>query len=222
MIIVNHNIDSTVHLRRMAKFGPGGEVQATATTNYVPVPKPIREQPDGLQVRYTPIGVPAPAPALPRITPTGLIPANPSLSQAKTTTRVESSSSSEGESESDSDVEMTTPLPSAAPASQTKSAKSGMTNGDRKRKHPGDETKATKRFKAELSTQVSSAKKHSPLQTPSSSAISNPTPSKKPSTKAKDKKVKATKDKTPKAVAMTPTTAKRTPIPLPSYPGMKR
>ncbi|KAI0872287.1 DNA-directed RNA polymerase I subunit RPA34.5-domain-containing protein [Hypoxylon argillaceum] len=207
---LNHNIDSTVHLRRMAKFGPGGEVQATATTNYVPVPKPIREQPDGLKVRYTPIGVPAPAPA------------NPSLSQAKTTTRVESSSSSEGESESDSDVEMTTPLPSAAPASQTKSAKSGMTNGDRKRKHPGDETKATKRFKAELSTQVSSAKKHSPLQTPSSSAISNPTPSKKPSTKAKDKKVKATKDKTPKAVAMTPTTAKRTPIPLPSYPGMKR
>ncbi|KAJ8128159.1 hypothetical protein O1611_g5477 [Lasiodiplodia mahajangana] len=217
---LNHSIDSTVHLRRMAKFGPGGEVHATATEDYVPIPKPIREQPEGLRVRYTPIGVPTPA--IPSIAPPKSSLANGSGSQASTRARTQSSSNPDSGSESDSDVEMTSPIMSAVPASQTKSTKSGMTNGDRKRKHPGDENQVTKRLKAAKSTEISNPKS-TPVQTPSSSAITNSTPSKKPSTKSKDRKEKPTRDKTPKtALSATPTAAKRTPIPLPSYPGMRR
>ncbi|KAI0886815.1 DNA-directed RNA polymerase I subunit RPA34.5-domain-containing protein [Annulohypoxylon maeteangense] len=57
---LNRGIDSTVHLRRIAKFGPGGAVSATATDDYAPIPKAIREQPQGLKPRFTPIGVPTP------------------------------------------------------------------------------------------------------------------------------------------------------------------
>ncbi|KAI2463357.1 DNA-directed RNA polymerase I subunit RPA34.5-domain-containing protein [Annulohypoxylon bovei var. microspora] len=57
---LNRGIDSTVHLRRIAKFGPGGTVSATATDDYAPIPKAIREQPQGLKPRFTPIGVPTP------------------------------------------------------------------------------------------------------------------------------------------------------------------
>ncbi|KAI0892395.1 DNA-directed RNA polymerase I subunit RPA34.5-domain-containing protein [Annulohypoxylon nitens] len=58
---LNRGIDSTVHLRRIAKFGPGGTVSSTADDNYAPAPKAIREQPQGLKPRFTPIGVPTPA-----------------------------------------------------------------------------------------------------------------------------------------------------------------
>lgn len=58
---MNRGIDSTVHLRRIAKFGPGGTVSSTADDNYAPAPKAIREQPQGLKPRFTPIGVPTPA-----------------------------------------------------------------------------------------------------------------------------------------------------------------
>ncbi|KAI0098136.1 DNA-directed RNA polymerase I subunit RPA34.5-domain-containing protein [Nemania sp. FL0031] len=217
---LSRSIDSTVHLRRMAKFGPSGEVHATATEDYVPIPKPIREQPEGLKVRYTPIGVPTPA--ISNIAPPKSSLANGSSSHSSTRARVQLSSSSGSESESDSDVEMTTPVASAVPASQTKSTKSGMTNGDKKRKHPGDENQATKRLKAGKFTETPKAKS-TLLQTPSSSAISNSTPSKKPSSQSKDKKEKTRRDKTPKtAASATPAAAKQTPIPLPSYPGMKR
>ncbi|KAI1210237.1 DNA-directed RNA polymerase I subunit RPA34.5-domain-containing protein [Annulohypoxylon truncatum] len=57
---LNRGIDSTVHLRRIAKFGPGGAVSATATDDYAAIPKAIREQPQGLKPRFTPIGVPTP------------------------------------------------------------------------------------------------------------------------------------------------------------------
>ncbi|KAI1098091.1 DNA-directed RNA polymerase I subunit RPA34.5-domain-containing protein [Jackrogersella minutella] len=60
---LNRGIDSTVHLRRVAKFGPGGTVSATATDDYAPIPKAIREQPEGLRPRFTPIGVPNPTPS---------------------------------------------------------------------------------------------------------------------------------------------------------------
>ncbi|KAI1296001.1 DNA-directed RNA polymerase I subunit RPA34.5-domain-containing protein [Xylaria venustula] len=215
---LNHGIDSTVHLRRMAKFGPGGEVHATATDDYVPVPKPIREQPEGLKVRYTPIGVPTPV--LPIAVPTRKATGNgdASSSQGKTKASQQPSSGSESESESESDVEMTTPSASAVPASQTKPVKPNLTNGDRKRKHAGEEDQAAKRQKAEKGAEAPSVKKQSLVQTPDSSA----TPSKKPSAKTKDRKEKVKKDKTPKSAVMTPTSSKQTPVPLPSYPGMKR
>ncbi|KAI1087155.1 DNA-directed RNA polymerase I subunit RPA34.5-domain-containing protein [Rostrohypoxylon terebratum] len=57
---LDRGIDSTVHLRRIAKFGPGGTVSSTAAENYAPAPKVIREQPEGLKPRFTPIGVPTP------------------------------------------------------------------------------------------------------------------------------------------------------------------
>ncbi|KAI1757641.1 DNA-directed RNA polymerase I subunit RPA34.5-domain-containing protein [Xylaria castorea] len=215
---LNHGIDSTVHLRRMAKFGPGGEVHATATDNYVPVPKPVREQPEGLRVRYTPIGVPAPT--VSSTAPTKSTSTDASSSLAKKKAHVQSSSSSESESESDSDVEMTTPSASITPAGQMKSAKSSMTNGDRKRKHIGDEDQSIKRLKAEQSIEVPSVKQSS-VQASKLGVTYNATPSKKPSSKSKDKKEKVKKVTTPKAAAMTPTNAKQTPIPLPTYPGMK-
>ncbi|KAI0517063.1 DNA-directed RNA polymerase I subunit RPA34.5-domain-containing protein [Xylaria bambusicola] len=212
---LNRGIDSTVHLRRMAKFGPGGEVHATATDNYVPVPKPIRQQPEGLRVRYTPIGVPTPA--IPNIVPTKTTPAKVSGSQAKKNPYVQSSSSSDSESESGSDVEMTTPSASTKPASQSKPTKSGLANGDRKRKHSGADDQSAKRVKAEQITERSSAKKQATIQAPNPSA----TPSKK-SSKGKEKKDKVKQEKTPKSTAMTPTTARQTPIPLPNVPGMRR
>ncbi|KAI1421459.1 DNA-directed RNA polymerase I subunit RPA34.5-domain-containing protein [Xylaria sp. FL1777] len=213
---LNHGVDSTIHLRRMAKFGPGGEVHATATDNYVPVPKPIREQPQDLRVRYTPIGVPSPVISSAVATKKSSV--NAPSSKAKTKVGVHFPSNSDSESDSESDVEMTTPTALATPASQSKSAKSGLANGVRKRKHPGNEDQGVKRIKAEQTTEVPSAKKQIPVQTPTSSA----TPSHNPSAKSKDKKGKAKKDKTPKSVVMTPTPAKQTPVPLPSYPGMKR
>ncbi|KAI1346345.1 DNA-directed RNA polymerase I subunit RPA34.5-domain-containing protein [Xylaria sp. FL0043] len=213
---LNHGIDSTVHLRRMAKFGPGGEVYATATENYVPVPKPIRQQPEDLRVRYTPIGVPTPA--IPSAVPTKKTAVNASSSQAKTKASPQSSSSSDSESDSESDVEMTTPTASIVPASQTKPVKSDLTNGDRKRKHAGEQDQAAKRQKAGKPAEIPNAKK----ETVAPAANSSATPSKKPSTKPKEKKEKAKKEKTPKSAVMTPTTTKQTPIPLPSYPGMKR
>ncbi|KAI0404716.1 DNA-directed RNA polymerase I subunit RPA34.5-domain-containing protein [Xylaria palmicola] len=215
---LNHGIDSTVHLRRMAKFGPGGEVHATATDNYIPVPRPIREQPEGLKVRYTPIGVPSPA--VSATPPTGASSAKTSSSQKKAKSPVQSSSS-ESESESGSDIEMTTPPPAIAPGNSTKSATSKMTNGDRKRKHSGDEDLTTKRLKAEKATEAVSAKKRTPAQTLNSSTTSTATPTKTPSTKTKDRKEQAKKEKTPKSTAKTPVTAKQTPIPPPTIPGMR-
>ncbi|KAI0554761.1 DNA-directed RNA polymerase I subunit RPA34.5-domain-containing protein [Xylaria curta] len=211
---LNHGIDSTVHLRRMAKFGPGGEVHATATDNYVPVPKPVREQPEGLRVRYTPIGVPTPV-----ASSTASTQSISTSSQTKKKAPVQTSSSSESESASDSDVEMTTPSASVTPASQMKSANTSMTNGDRKRKHIGDEDQSAKRLKAVESTEVPSTNQNSG-QGSKLGSTSDATPSKK-SSKSQDKKISAKQNKTPNSAAMTPSKAKQTPIPLPSYPGMK-
>ncbi|KAI1361145.1 DNA-directed RNA polymerase I subunit RPA34.5-domain-containing protein [Xylaria arbuscula] len=212
---LNHGIDSTVHLRRMAKFGPGGEVHATATDDYVPVPKPIRQQPEGLRVRYTPIGVPTPpVSSIPAVKKT---PTKASSAQVKQKPAVESSSSG-SESDSESDVEMTTPSASIAPASQTKAAKSALTNGDRKRRHSGNDNQSAKRVKAEPTPEKASMKKQAVVQAPNASA----TPSKKSSGKGKEKKEKVKQEKTPKPAVMTPTPAKQTPVPLPKIPGLKR
>jgi hypothetical protein len=213
---LNRSIDSTVHLRRMAKFGPGGEVHATATDGYVPVPKPIREQPEGLRVRYTPIGVPS---IIPSVAPMRKASIEASSSQINAKAHEDVSSSSESTPESESDVEMAAPPEPTAPASKTKSAKSGITNGDRKRKRSGDQDKTIKRVKAELPAAIPSTRS-TPVEPPTSSAVPDPTPSKKPPTKAKDNK-KTKIEKTPKPTTVPPT-AKRTPIPLPTYPGMKR
>ncbi|KAI1431909.1 DNA-directed RNA polymerase I subunit RPA34.5-domain-containing protein [Xylaria sp. CBS 124048] len=219
---LNHAIDSTVHLRRMAKFGPGGEVQSTATDDYVPVPKPIRAQPEGLKARYTPIGVPTP-PVPSAITAISKAPASKSSSQTSTKARAASPSSSESESGSDSDVDMTTPSAPVIPASQAKPAKAAAVNGDRKRKHSGDEGQEAKRLKSMQPTKESTSMKRTPIQPPNQTATAGATPSKQSSQEkeAKAKKEKITKSKTPKPAAMSTGAVKQTPIPLPSYPGMR-
>lgn len=199
----------------MAKFGPGGEVYATATDDYVPVPKPIRQQPEGLRARYTPIGVPTPT--ISNAAPIKKAPAKAPSAQAKQKP-VADSSSSESESNSGSDVEMVTPTASITPASQIQTTKPSLTNGDRKRRHSGNGDQSAKRVKAEQTAERPNTKKQAVVQPPNLSA----TPSKKSSGKSKEKKEKVKQEKTPKSAAMTPITAKQTPIPLPNVPGMKR
>ncbi|KAI1815128.1 hypothetical protein GGS20DRAFT_361637 [Poronia punctata] len=217
---LNRGIDSTVHVRRMAKFGPGGDVHATATDEYVPIPRPIREQPQGLRPRYTPIGVPTPIPVPTTVT--------------KKVSKV-------AKTDGDSDVDMATPPPPPpVSSSKAKSAKSSTTKKDRKRKQPVDEEAATpsvaktstpaekpaKRIKAEKGI----VKKETPVLPPSLSTIPSATPptqsqAQTPQT-GKAKKSRVKKENTPKPLATPSSTpsipVKRTPIPLPTIPSMKR
>ncbi|KAI1636038.1 DNA-directed RNA polymerase I subunit RPA34.5-domain-containing protein [Biscogniauxia mediterranea] len=219
---LNRGIDSTVHLRRIAKFGPGGEVGATASDEYIPQPKPIRQQPTGLKPRFTPIGVPNPK-----------LPAATVSSQRGATTKIssenvsESSSTSDSGSDSDSDVEMTNApeVPLSTPRA---------TNGALKRKLASEEQpppssaakgtksdgKATKKPKptttAPTPSQLLSAKKETPVQPPNLSRIATAptsTPSKPSTSKSKDKKdKKGSKDKFAKTLE-----GSETPVPPPSY-----
>ncbi|KAI1139162.1 hypothetical protein F5Y05DRAFT_340101 [Hypoxylon sp. FL0543] len=216
---LNRGIDSTVHLRRMAKFGPGNAVNATATEGYTPIPKAIRGQPEGLKPRFTPIGVPTPTPP----------PVQSSKPQHTPAAQNASSSESESESESASDEEGTTaatkPQPPASSGPSKKSQKPTASNGERKRKQPGDEganptpihdsrpaVKSAKRPKTTQPTsKASSSKKAAPIQ-PQTLPVSNGAPSKVVTSSAKDKK-----EKKP---AIKP--LKETPIPLPILPSMKR
>lgn len=214
---LNRGIDSTVHVRHIAKFGPGSTTSATATKDYIPIPKAIREQPQGLKPRFTPIGVPNPIP--PPILPTKL---NPTPVAQNT-----SSSESESESESDGDMAASQPRLATSSASSKKPKKSDAVNGKLKRKHPSDEgsqttpvresqsqEKAAKRPKTAKSTpKASGSKKGAATQT---AAIS--TPSETPSKVASSKKVKASKDKPKYAIRP----SKQTPIPPPIFPSMNR
>ncbi|KAI0389078.1 hypothetical protein F5Y17DRAFT_450388 [Xylariaceae sp. FL0594] len=217
---LNRGIDSTVHLRRMAKFGPGGEASAKATDDYVPKPKPVREQPEGLRARYTPIGVPTPIP----------LPSPITASQTKGQVQPASASANK------SDVEMTSPLPTTTPASKAKSSKLNSKK-ERKRKHATEEdasapteaqTSTPKEQPAKrLKAQEANAKKQTPVQPPVIAAISSSATSvKETPKKTKQKKDNGKKDQTPKPMATpssTPITAiKQTPVPLPTIPGMKR
>ncbi|KAI1385813.1 uncharacterized protein F4822DRAFT_432672 [Hypoxylon trugodes] len=164
---LNRGIDSTVHIRRKATFGPNGATSATATDDYTPIPKAIRDQPQGLRPRFTPIGVPNPA--LPQI----------QLPKPQSTPAQDDSSESESESESDEEV--------AAP----KPKKPEVTNGNLKRKHPGGEKAASKRPKTTttISNKVSSV---APAFQVNGTAAKVQTPAKKE--KKKDKyPVSATK-----------------------------
>ncbi|KAL7619517.1 hypothetical protein AAE478_010057 [Parahypoxylon ruwenzoriense] len=210
---LNRGIDSTVHLRRMAKFGPGGAVSATATDDYAPIPKAIREQPQGLRPRFTPIGVPNPAPSQIQLLKPRAAPA----AQA-------TSSESESESESSSDEEMANVSNLATPSIPPKKSKSDAVNGKLKRKHPGDEEKSAStkepqsHEKSAKRPKTASAKKPTPVQPPVLSRVASPpngTPSKAPGSSSKGK----TKKDKPKLL-MKPT--KQTPIPPPTLPGMKR
>ncbi|KAI1173791.1 DNA-directed RNA polymerase I subunit RPA34.5-domain-containing protein [Nemania sp. FL0916] len=227
---LNHNIDSTIHLRRMAKFGPSGEVHATATDDYVPVPKPIRQQPEGLRIRYTPIGVPSPK--VLDAAPTEPARSNHSGPQANPNFRAPSPVTSEDELSNNSDVDMMTPPASSAPTSREKMekhtgkpTKPDKVNGQRKRKNTSDANGVPKRLKADPPAETPPrTQKQSPVPVPGPITTPKPTstPAKKPSTQSKEKKSKAKeKEKTPKSAVMAPVAVKRTPIPLPTYPGMK-
>ncbi|ORY58886.1 DNA-directed RNA polymerase I subunit RPA34.5-domain-containing protein [Pseudomassariella vexata] len=120
---VSHGVDSTVHIRREAKFGGESTVSATATDDYVRRPKPIREQPEGLRARFTPIGVPNPKP----------VPFTRPAVKASAIASLRTKPAAESSSESDSDEEMTT---TAALPFQPKP----VANDNLKRKQPVDES----------------------------------------------------------------------------------
>ncbi|KAI1080400.1 DNA-directed RNA polymerase I subunit RPA34.5-domain-containing protein [Whalleya microplaca] len=232
---LNRGIDSTVHLRRIAKFGPGGDVSATATKDYTPVPKPIRQQPKGLKPRFTPIGVPTPIPPKPLKSGRPAPPTTSKASFSNTPKFSDSASESESDSEGDSNEEMAeAPLPTSS-ASHKKLEKSSAVNGH-KRKHPSDEAtpakeskiseKAAKRPKTGKSStpivppsKALGLKKETPIQAPSlarvASAFSGSPSTEAPATKEKTKK----KDKPAKALKKS--SSKQTPIPPPTFPGIK-
>ncbi|KAI5863956.1 DNA-directed RNA polymerase I subunit RPA34.5-domain-containing protein [Durotheca rogersii] len=141
---LNRGIDSTVHLRRIAKFGPGGAVSATAADDYVPTPKPVREQPQGLKPRFTPIGVPHSNPTLPAAP---LQSRSTGAAQQAAPVGSESERESESESQTTSDSEEVTITLSKPPTSSSPSKKkatsSGTVSKQLKRKQPADEAEST-------------------------------------------------------------------------------
>ncbi|KAI0000096.1 DNA-directed RNA polymerase I subunit RPA34.5-domain-containing protein [Xylariaceae sp. FL0662B] len=243
---LNRGIDSTIHLRRIAKFGPGGDVSATATEDYTPLPKPIREQPKGLKPRFTPIGVPTPA------EPESLEKQHRSLKAQSSALRATSKSSEPGsESESDSDQEMTeAPLVPviASSIAPNKSERSSAVNGQLKRKHSSGERQSTAPTKVSKSPEKSAKRakttiSSTPILPPKSSLISGSQSSKAPNIKRETpiqaptparaasvvsgtpskEPVPATKDKTKKRdkLAMPNKSSKQTPIPPPTLPSIK-
>ncbi|KAI1339791.1 DNA-directed RNA polymerase I subunit RPA34.5-domain-containing protein [Xylariaceae sp. FL0016] len=233
----NRGVESIIHLRRSAKFGPGNTVSATATDGYAPIPKPIRQQPEGLKARFTPLGVPTPAPTI------SSQPSAPSSAQPRPRAipkhmhnSSESSSSDSDESESSSDEEMGGALSLPPKASQS----TGV-NGNGKRKlstHKEDltstpkatsktEEKPSKRAKVTSSGDINKTKFSSSISssqgTPSQAPKSNPKQASSSTTKSKSrekKETKGTKEKTPMKTSKTP--SKQTPIPIPTNPLMKR
>ncbi|KAI0165145.1 DNA-directed RNA polymerase I subunit RPA34.5-domain-containing protein [Hypoxylon sp. FL1284] len=226
---LNRGIDSTVHLRRMAKFGPDSTVSATATTEYTPIPKPVRQQPQNLKPRFMPIGIPAPTPLAQPVRPSAAL-------------------ATQGESESDSDQDMTSMSMSqdtATPTVSKRSKKSNAADGKLKRKHPGDESakstpvpaseKSSKRAKTTTDGTQPTGRKETPVRPPNAAlASSNGTgkPSKetptKESTPSKDSKADKAKTKAAKkekkdakTKSFVPPT-KLTPVPVPKITGMKR
>ncbi|KAI1645166.1 DNA-directed RNA polymerase I subunit RPA34.5-domain-containing protein [Daldinia loculata] len=199
---LNRGIDSTVHLRRIAKFGPGGTVSATATEDYAPIPKAIREQPQGLRPRFTPIGVPSSVPQV-----------QPSESRPVPTARADSSSESDSESESASDEDSAV-LPT--PTNAKKSKKPAAVNGKLKRKQPEGEVKSTPI--QEPRSQEKSAKrpkttKPAPSKVSSSNNKETPVSTQRPNGTPSNKKEKS-------KYSIQPT--KQTPVPVPKVFSMNR
>ncbi|KAI0598379.1 DNA-directed RNA polymerase I subunit RPA34.5-domain-containing protein [Biscogniauxia sp. FL1348] len=222
---LNRGIDSTIHLRRMAKFGPGGEVGATASNEYIPQPKPIRQQPTGLKPRFTPIGVPNPK-----------LPAATGNSQrgaaSKVSSESRSKSSSTSDSESDSDVEMANApeVPLSTPSAANGTLKRKLPTGEQSppfsaAKGAKSDGKTTKKPKSTATAPTPSrlldGKKETPVQPPNLSRIitaSTATPSNQSTSKSKDKKgKKGSKDKPAKTLE-----GPETPVPPPSYLGLTR
>jgi hypothetical protein len=222
----------------MAKFGPESTVSATATDRYAPHPKPIRQQPQGLRTRFTPIGVPVATPPQ-TITNTTKTAHNTAVFK-----KPSSSSDSASESDSDSDEEMiNAPASSGVTSSLSqKSATKPTEDLNLKRKHVGDgdatpngkdlkatEKSTTKRHKSNKSVSASadtakasskpiSAKKETPVAAPELSQVSSSasTTSATPSKSKKDKSDKKSKVLEKKARTT------QTPIPPPQPFGMKR
>ncbi|KAF3067361.1 hypothetical protein GL218_08554 [Daldinia childiae] len=202
---LNRGIDSTVHLRRIAKFGPGGTVSATATEDYAPVPKAIREQPQGLRPRFTPIGVPSSTPQVQSL----------ESRPAPVVTRAVSSSESDSESESTSDKDSAV-LPTAT--NSKKSKKPEVVNGKLKRKQPEGEGKSAP--VQEPRSQEKSAKRPKTTK-PTSSKVpssSKETPILPQTPNGSSSNKKAKQDKSKYSIQST----KQTPVPVPKVFSMNR
>lgn len=63
LYVVERPVNQTMHFTRSETFGPEGP-SSVVTTQTISTTKPARPQPEGLRARYTPIGVPAPTPAI--------------------------------------------------------------------------------------------------------------------------------------------------------------
>lgn len=63
LYVVERPVNQTMHFTRSETFGPEGP-SSVITTQTISTTKPARPQPEGLRARYTPIGVPAPKPAI--------------------------------------------------------------------------------------------------------------------------------------------------------------
>ncbi|XXH01506.1 hypothetical protein Hte_007866 [Hypoxylon texense] len=211
---VNRAVDSTVHLRRVAKFGPNGAISSTVTNEYTPIPKPIRQQPQNLKPRFTPIGVPTPTP--------------PPVQSLKARPTSATQTDEESGSEVDSDEGMAEVPASPPPATPTRSKgskKLSSVNGQLKRKHPGDEgdrpapvqssqlsEKSAKRSKTvKSSTSKVSSTKETPILPSTPALASNGAPLKASTSLNKDKTKSATKPPN-----------KLTPVPVPIIPNMRR
>ncbi|KAI0123611.1 DNA-directed RNA polymerase I subunit RPA34.5-domain-containing protein [Xylariales sp. AK1849] len=134
---LNRGIDSTVHLRRIAEFGGGSKASSTATDGYIRQPRPVREQPQNLRPRFTPIGVPTPT--------TSSVPAQkrrPAASVPEKTKPAEdplSDSSSSSGSDSDVDMSDAPALPPPTIPTAAKNSTAPIINGSLKRKQPVDD-----------------------------------------------------------------------------------
>lgn len=131
---VNRAIDSTIHLRRIAEFGGGSKINSTATDQYVRKPKPVREQPQNLKPRFTPIGVPTPTPAPVSATKAKSASSAAAKSKLVVESKLKSKSESETSSDGDSDEEM-----ADAPALPVSADPGTTINGGLKRKQPVDD-----------------------------------------------------------------------------------
>ncbi|KXJ90758.1 DNA-directed RNA polymerase I subunit RPA34.5-domain-containing protein [Microdochium bolleyi] len=194
---IKRSIDSAVHIRRQVKFGPDGGESATATDNYAIKPRAVRQQPQGLRPRFTPIGVP-----------------RQPVAAVAPLVQKRSAPASDDESESSSDEEMADAPASSAPSLPAATVKRKPATSAAAKRLKSSQAASTPVPSSQIS--LGAGKNETPVPPPSvgGTSIAASTPSK---TK-KEKKPKATASK-PESTVKIPAT--QTPVPAPSMPFRK-
>jgi len=193
---VKRPIDSAVHIRRQVKFGPDGGESSTATDNYAIKPKAVRQQPQGLRPRFTPIGVPRlPAAAAPTL----------SQSNASSTSGTDSDSDSDDEV-ADAPSAIVTSLPAATLKRKTAAP------GAAAKRHKSNTAVSTPVPSSQVS--LGAVRNETPVPPPSSMGASS-IPASTPSRTKKEKKPKAAATKAASSAKT------QTPVPAPAVPFKK-